>query len=111
MTRRFEVVFLEEADQFLTELAPKVREKILYTIKLAQLKQDRDLFKKLTDSIWEFRTQLGGNSYRMLAFWDKTRSSDTLVVATHGFVKKSEKTPKGEIRKAEKSRERYFENS
>lgn len=111
MTQRFEVAFLEEADQFLTDLPLRVREKIIYNIKLAQLKQDRDLFKKLTDTIWELRTQIGGNSYRLLAFWDKTQPAETLVVATHGFVKKSEKTPKSEIRKAEKIREWYFESS
>ena len=33
---------------------------------------------------------------------------ETLVVATHGFIKKTQKTPKSEIEKAEKIREQYF---
>lgn len=111
MENRFEIVLLEEADEFLTTLPSKEREKILYNFKLAKQRQDRELFKKLNDIIWEFRTAYGGNSYRLLAFWDKTQPAETLVVATHGFVKKSEKTPKSEIRKAEKIRERYFESS
>jgi phage-related protein len=47
---------------------------------------------------------------RLLAFWDKTESKDTLVVATHGFIKKVDKTPANEIQRAIKLRERYFDN-
>jgi phage-related protein len=46
---------------------------------------------------------------RLLAFWDKTEKKETLVVATHGFIKKSQKTPKSEIEKAEKIRKQYFD--
>jgi len=35
-----------------------------------------------------------------LAFWDKTEKTETLVVATHGIIKKTDKVPKGEIEKA-----------
>ena len=42
------------------------------------------------------------NQIRLLAFWNKTEKEETLVVATHGFVKKTQKTPKGEIEKAKK---------
>lgn len=45
-------------------------------------------------------------SYRLLAFWDT--EEETLVVATHGFVKKTDKTPLKEIRKAEAIRKEYF---
>ena len=44
----------------------------------------------------------------MFAFWDK--DINTLVVATHGIVKKTQKTPKSEITKAEGIRKLYFEN-
>lgn len=71
--------------------------------------KDINLFKKLGDSeIWEFRTLYNGTAYRLFAFWD--RDSDTLVVATHGIIKKSQKTPKGEIEKAERIRKVWFEN-
>lgn len=67
------------------------------------------LFKKLDDTdIWEFRTQYGGIQYRLLAFWDKVNGTDTLVIATHGFIKKTQKTPPKEIAKAEEIRTRYF---
>ncbi|MCF8338884.1 MAG: type II toxin-antitoxin system RelE/ParE family toxin, partial [Bacteroidales bacterium] len=38
--------------------------------------------------------------YRLLAFWDRSDHKDTLVIATHGFIKKSQKTPKSEIDRA-----------
>ena len=68
---------------------------------------DSELFKKLDGTnIWEFRTLYNGISYRLLAFWDT--EEETLVVATHGFVKKTDKTPLKEIRKAEAIRKEYF---
>jgi len=56
-------------------------------------------FKKLTDTdeIWECRMVFGGNTYRILGFFHGSNS----VVLTHGFMKKSPKTPVEEIRKAE----------
>lgn len=68
---------------------------------------DKELFKKLENSrIWEFRTLFNGICYRLLAFWDT--EIDALVVATHGIIKKTQKTPKKEIEKAEKLMEEYF---
>ncbi|WP_195415034.1 type II toxin-antitoxin system RelE/ParE family toxin, partial [Bacteroides finegoldii] len=42
------------------------------------------------------------------AFWDKVDGVDTLVIATHGFIKKTQKTPSKEITKAEEIRKIYF---
>ena len=42
------------------------------------------------------------------AFWDKRDNKNTLVIATHGFVKKTQKTPKEEIEKAMRIKEYYF---
>ena len=64
--------------------------------------------KKLDENIWEFRTKYMTKQIRLLAFWDKTEKKETLVVATHGFIKKTQKTPKSEIKKAEKIRKQYF---
>ena len=44
----------------------------------------------------------------MLAFWDKRNNQNTLVVATHGFIKKTQKTPKQEITHAEQIKDQYF---
>lgn len=104
---RFDVIYMEEAVRFLESLDNKVRSKIAYNIGKAMLVIDKELFKKMGDSdIWEFRTLYGGMSYRLLAFWDTDK--ETLVVATHGFVKKTQKTPSKEIAKAEELRKLYF---
>ena len=47
-------------------------------------------------------------AYRLFAFWDT--ESDMLIVATHGIIKKTQKTPSKEIAKAEKLKEIYFNN-
>lgn len=70
---------------------------------------DNELFKKLENSnIWEFRTLYNGISYRLFSFWDTNKNS--LVIATHGIIKKTQKTPKKEIEKAENIRREYFNN-
>jgi phage-related protein len=108
--RYFQTRFLEEADKFIAELENKTVRKIFYNIDLAEQTNDPRLFKKLEDDIWEFRTKYLGLQYRLLAFWDKSDSKETLVFATHGFVKKVDKVPKGEIERAKRIRENYFNN-
>ena len=108
VTKKFEVKFLEEAKEFLDSLADKPREKIIYNIRKAQLTQDKELFKKLNDEIWEFRTLYNKTHYRLFAFWDKTDKIDTIVISTHGLIKKTDKTPPGDIIKAERLRNLYL---
>jgi len=64
-------------------------------------------FKKLvgTEEIWECRIQFGSNTYRILCFF----VDNAVVVLTHGFAKKSQKTPKSEIEKAEAYRKDFLE--
>jgi len=108
--RYFETKFLDEADEFISKLDPKAARKIIYNIDLAEQTNDPRLFKKLQKDIWEFRTKYVGLQIRLLAFWDKTDSKETLVIATHGFVKKVDKIPGNEIERAERIRHKYFNN-
>lgn len=110
MDKLFDIIFLDEAYEFLRSLERKHYEKILYNIRKVQIEQDPELFKKLSHEIWEFRTLYQGFQFRLLAFWDKTSSTDTLVISTHGFVKKRSKVADNEIQKAIQMRTRYFEN-
>ncbi|MCB9032847.1 MAG: type II toxin-antitoxin system RelE/ParE family toxin [Chitinophagales bacterium] len=110
MNKNFEVIFLEQALDFLENLDLKTREKIYYNIDRAKLGLDPKLFKKLSDNIWEFRTKYNGIQYRLFAFWDKTNNTETLVISTHGIIKKVDKVPKVDIEKAEKIRNEYFES-
>ncbi len=105
---KFKVIFLTEAREFLLELEEKSRDKIIFNIDKSKIKNDNELFKKLKGEIWEFRTFYNKTYFRLFAFWDKTAKIDTFVLATHGIVKKTGKTPEKEIEKAENIRLRYF---
>ena len=109
MTAKFKVQFLEDATNFLEEIDEKAREKIIYNIRKAQVINDNELFKKLNSEIWEFRTFYKKSKYRLFAFWDKFESVDTIVIATHGLIKKTDKTPATDLEKAERLRRQYFE--
>ena len=108
--QKFQTRFLEEAEKFISGLDSKTVKKIFYNIDLAEQTNDPKLFKKLQNDIWEFRTTFAGLQIRLLAFWDKSDNTDTLVFATHGFIKKVDKVPKNEIERAVRIKEQYFEN-
>lgn len=99
---------MAEADEFIAQFDPKTIRKILYNIDLAEQTNDPKLFKKLQDEIWEFRIQFAGLNIRLLAFWDKADKRETLVIATHGFVKKVDKVPGKEIQRAIRLKQQYF---
>jgi phage-related protein len=108
MKERFRVRILEEASEFLDKLEEKPRDKIIYNLNKAKFSNDKELFEKLQGEIWEFRTLYNKTYYRLLAFWDKAQRIDTIVVTTHGMVKKTDKMPQSEIDKAERIRKLYF---
>jgi len=110
MTEKFKVEFLKEVFEFLNGIDKKARNKILFNIDRAKVKTDNTLFKKLNSDIWEFRTLYNKKQYRLFAFWDKTDNKVTIVIATHGIVKKTQKTPKKDIDKATELMNKYFES-
>ncbi|MDD6921257.1 MAG: type II toxin-antitoxin system RelE/ParE family toxin [Bacteroidales bacterium] len=103
-----QVTFLDRARDFVSSLPEKVKKKITYNLLKVQGGEiDKELFKKLENSdIWEFRTLFNGMCYRLFAFWDTEMGA--LIVATHGIVKKTQKTPRKEIERAEAIRQEYF---
>jgi phage-related protein len=106
----FQTRFLEDANSFVSTLGPKTIRKVLYKIDKAEQTNDPRLFKKLLNEIWEFRTKHAGLQIRLLAFWDKTDTQQILVIATHGFIKKTAKVPSTEIDRAVRLRDNYFKN-
>lgn len=106
----FETRFLEDAKNFLASLDSKAIKKVFYNIDLAEQTNDPKLFKKLQNDIWEFRTRHNSLQIRLLAFWDKSNGNNTLVIATHGFIKKVDKVPTNEIDRASRIRAKYFES-
>ncbi|MCB0648450.1 MAG: type II toxin-antitoxin system RelE/ParE family toxin [Saprospiraceae bacterium] len=108
MNPKFKVVFTEEAADFLDSLSDKARNKVYFNIDKATFINDPEVFKKLEDDIWEFRTLYQQQAIRLFAFWDKDDKTNTLVISTHGLIKKTQKTPKKEIDKAKQQRVDYF---
>lgn len=106
----FETIILAEADKFIEKLNNKSKKKLFFAIRNAEQNLDPKFFKKLRKDIWEFKVKYSDRQMRVLAFWDKTDKSKTLVVASNGFYKKTQKTPVAEIEKAERIRRKYFDN-
>lgn len=104
------IILSDEAKAFIRLQPLKAQQKIYYNIfKVEGGVMDRELFKKLENSeIWELRTLFNGICYRLFAFWDNELKA--LVLVTHGIVKKTQKTPKKEIDKAERIRQEYFKD-
>lgn len=93
---------------FLDDLSDKQVEKILWVLKLIK-EMDRVptvYFKKMvnTDGIWEIRTTIAGDVFRLLGFMD----GHSLVIVTNGFQKKSQETPRTEIELAENRKRDYL---
>jgi len=109
MQNHFEIHFLKDAAEFLDKIEKKAKEKIIYNMWKARATRDKELFKKLNGEIWEFRTLFKKTQYRFLAFWDKSNNSETIVITTHGIIKKRGKVPQSDIDKAEQTRKKYLE--
>ena len=106
---RFKVKLYNENKEFYNRFHNKVRKKLIRNIRKSTFVLDPDLFKKLDDTdIWEFRMFYNKTKYRLLAFWDKGDKINTLVIATHGFIMKTQMKPLKEIDIAEEIRKDYF---
>ena len=86
----------------------KIQEKIEYVLDLVRFERQvpKKFYKLLenTDGIWEVRVITAFKSIRILCFQDK----GDLVVLTNCFLKKTQKTPKKEIKMAEKLKKEYL---
>jgi phage-related protein len=94
-------------EEFIDSLDDVAQKKVLFVLALA-----RDCgvlpsqyFKRLSgsDGIYEIRIQAAGQIYRILCFWGK----GNCLVLTHGFKKKTQKTPKAEIDIADRWKKMY----
>jgi len=102
------VEFTEEAEGFLDNLDEKTRNKVYYNIRKAQHIQDENLFKKLDGAIWEFRTLYNKQKIRLFAFRYRKGNIETVVITTHGIIKKTITIPRKEIEKAKQIRIKYL---
>ncbi|MBQ9366164.1 MAG: type II toxin-antitoxin system RelE/ParE family toxin [Victivallales bacterium] len=109
-----EIEFYQDDDgrrpvqEFLDSLKPKMRasmvDKIRYLQEVGHLIRPPKS-KHLIDGIYELRAQAEGDITRVLYFFVVGNKA----VLTHGFIKKTKKTPPEEIARAESSRQRYME--
>ena len=106
MNKNFEVLLSNEAKAFIKSLDIKLQKKVAYSIQKSREVNDTKILKKLSDEIWEFRTRFDKHQIRLLAFWDPNLKS--LIICTYGFVKKTQKTHKSEIKKALAFRKKYL---
>ncbi len=102
------IIFYQEYfEQFFIKQRKKVQDKIIWTFQLIEtVPIVPDTYLKHiqgTDGLYEIRVQQGSEIFRIFCFFDEGR----LIVLANGFQKKSQKTPKSEIRKALKIKEQY----
>ena len=96
------------AKTFIIDLEKKMRAKMLRTIETLEDKGNhlREPYSKhLDDGIFELRAKVGSDISRVMYFFVINHE----IILTHGFIKKSQKTPKGEIERAKKYRKDYLE--
>lgn len=105
-----EVRLLDEAEDYFLAQNEKVQKKFLMIFEKTEIGLKGDWFEKLknSDGIFEFRYSDHQKFYRIFGFWDST-DKNTLIMGTHGLDKKSNKTPRKEIKKAERIKKKYFE--
>ena len=94
-------------EEFLDSLSAKQAQKVTWVLRIVETLPliPKQYFKKLegTDDIWEVRIDQGGNTFRLLGFFDK----GNLVVLTNGFPKKTQRTPENEIDIAHQRKREY----
>jgi len=95
-------------EEFLESLDDSQARKVLWVLRLVRELNPipSNYFTKLvnSDDIWEVRVQFGGNIFRLLGFFDGAK----LIILTHGFQKKTQKTPKQQIELAESRKRDYL---
>jgi phage-related protein len=83
--------------EFVYSLPTKQREKVTWVFDIIKTQErvSSQFFKRLvgTEEIWEIRVQTGGDIFRFLGFFEGRQ----LVILTHAFQKKTQKTPQQDI--------------
>jgi phage-related protein len=95
------VFYIEESGRnpvgdFLASLDVKAQAQFLASmeqLRVRNVSAREPLVRHLEDKVWELREESRGNIYRLLYFFFSGRR----IVFVHGFQKKTEKTPRGEI--------------
>ena len=104
------IAYKEYFTDFYRAQEEKVQEKIEYVLDLIRFERQvpKKFFKHLenTDGIYEVRVITTFKSIRILCFFD----DGNLIVLANCFVKKTQKTPRKEIKHAEKLKREYLKD-
>ena len=95
------------AKEFLLSLDPKMRAKMLRMISMLQTngtKLRKPYSEHLDDGIFELRAKVGSNISRVMYFF----YDGGQAILTHGFIKKTQKTPPIELERAKNYRSDYL---
>lgn len=107
--RREIIVYKEYFIEFYKAQEHKVQEKIEYVLDLIRFEEriPKKFFKVLenTEGIYEVRVITTFKSIRILCFFD----DGNLIILMNSFIKKTQKTPKKEIKLAQKLKKEYLE--
>jgi len=102
------IAYKDYFENFLKKQPIKVQNKVFKIIEAIEtLERIPGNYLKLikgTKGLYEARISLASNIWRVFCFFDEGR----LVILLNGFTKKSQKTPKGEINKALRLMNEYF---
>ncbi len=102
------IFYKSHFEDFMDQQRPRIRHKIVETLKIIEsIQRVPDVYlKKIEGSkgLYEIRIQFASDIFRVFCFFDSGR----LVVLLSGFQKKTQKTPKREISKAEKLMKEYY---
>ena len=97
---RTAVFYKDYFEQFFVKQNNRVKEKIIWTIRLIEdVEAVPSIYLKSIsgiNGIYEIRIQTGSDIFRIFCFFDK----ENIIVIGNGFQKKTQKTPKNEIIKA-----------
>lgn len=111
MNKKREIYFFRDYfEEFYDKQPEKVKKKIIWTFKvIEEIDRIPEVYLKHlknTTGLYEIRVQVGNNIYRIFCFFD----FDNIIVIGHGFQKKTQKTPKQEIERAEQIKRDYYES-
>jgi len=110
MDRKRELIYFKNYYwDFYNAQKEKVKDKIDYVLFLVTVADriPKKFFDQITgyEGLFEIRIEFESNIFRIFCCFDE----GNLVILFNGFQKKTQKTPKKEIERAERIKEEYFE--
>ncbi len=102
--------FKDYFEKFYDNQTLKVQKKILWTLRIIEdIDRIPEIYLKHlknTSDLYEIRVRVGSNIFRIFCFFD----DGDIIVIEHGYQKKSQKTSKQQIERAERIKKEYYDS-